>query len=1103
IPRTPNGKVDYEALAAIEDETENYIAPANDVERKILELWSDILKLESGDISTADNFFALGGNSLNIMNLISRMHREFDVRIPLGDIFNSPAIQLQAKLIAAAQPGKYASMEPAEEREYYPLSPAQMRLYLLHQMDIQGIGYNMPQALQLQGYIDRSQLDGTFHRLIQRHESFRTSFMMVNGIPVQRVHPPDEINFQVDYRQLEAKAAGEIIDNVSQPFDLSRSPLLRLILIETGDQEYLMALDMHHIVSDGVSSGILVRDFMSLYEGKELSRQTFHYKDFAIWRNSPAGKENVNRRQNYWLERLTGDIPVLNLPTDYARPPVQRFEGETAPFDLEKTTGLMLNELALNEGGSVFMVVLAIFNLLLSKVSGSKDVVVGTGTEGRGFEELREIIGMFVNTLALRNFPRPSRTFREFLAELKNHTLEDFENQDYPFEDIVENLGVKRDTGRNPVFDVMFQFNNFEVPELAVPGLTLKPYWYRRKISKFDLTLWCRERGDQLGFAFEYSTSLFKRQTIDIFIRYFKEIADAVVRNPREQLGLLQQISLENKEQLLRTVNQDIDAEIKRMAGLEQVLQHRLDRSFRKFEHQIAIEYGDHALTYGELDRRSGRVTRQIIARGIRKGDFVGILMDDRITLITTVLGIIKAGAVFVPLDTSYPHSRLQLMIGNTGTKLIVADHPPVDSFNVDGWFNVEALADSPDVELPGIQYQPGDRLYIYFTSGSTGTPKAILGKNRSLVHFIDWEIHAFGIDAGYRFSQLTSPGFDAFLRDLFVPLTSGGTVCIPPNKDIQLEGTALLPWLEYSRIHLISCVPGLFRLLASQPLTPDNLKQLRVILLSGERTHAADLEEWFDTFNGRIQTVNLWGTSETTLAKTYHIITKADLKRERIPVGKPIPGASVLVLDETMELCDSLVTGRLYIGTPYRSFGYYNDPRSNSTHFIPNPFGSGPEDLLHHTGDMGRILSDGTIDLLGRNDRQVKLRGIRIELEEIEAVLIAHPRVNEAVVIKRGQVSNEILCACFTHSTEQALSGAGGESFTEVIGQYLREKLPAYMVPSLILDIGNIPRTPNGKVDYEALAAIEDETENYIAPANDVERKILELWSDILKLES
>ncbi|MCP5051819.1 MAG: amino acid adenylation domain-containing protein, partial [bacterium] len=1124
IPLTPNGKVDRKTLPVPDmmPGSSEYTPPRDKIEEKLVTIWAEVLHIASESVSIDDNFFELGGHSLNAALVISRIKKELDVKIPLAEVFVATSVRKLADSVRGAEVDKYEAIEAVEKRDYYPLSPAQKRLYFLHKMDPGSISYNMPQVLEFLGELEPVKLERIFQRLIHRHETFRTSFTMVSGEPVQRIHDTGSLAFELKFYELEEEKADQLISDFSRPFDFSQPPLLRGALIKVGGERHILAVDLLHISADGVSFGILVRDFMALFEGKQPAPLRLQYKDFSQWQNGPEGIQQVKQQQEYWLKRFEDQVPAISLPTDYARPLIQNFEGETIGFALDKKESLKLKNIALSKNASIFMVLLATFNILLSKVSGSEDIIIGTGTAGRRHENLNEIIGMFVNTLALRNTPRSSQSFPEFLEELKKNSLQDFENQDYPFEDLVESLEIKRDTSRNPLFDVMFQLNNFEVSELEVPGLRVNGYNYKWEISKFDLTLWGWEREEQLTFAFEYATPLFKRETIDFFIRYFKEIITAVVQNPQARLGQLQQISPGNKEQLLQTLNQEIEAEVQRMMESEQVLQHRLARSFQKYENNIAIEYGTRTLTYGELDQYSNRVAREISIRGLGKGRLTGVLMDDRLELICAALGILKAGGVFVPLDTSYPQSRLELMVTSTDMKFIIAgpdqdnlfagSHFPEtgkpEIIPIDNCLNVEEPGNFSTLQPPDIKYQSEDPLYIYFTSGSTGTPRAILGKNSSLVHFIDWETGTFGIDETYRFSQLTTPGFDAFLRDLFVPLVGGCTVCIPESKEIQLEAATLHQWLEDSRVHLVSCVPSLFRLLASLPLSPDHFNELKVILLSGERITTPDLEGWLETFGDRVQLVNLWGTSETTLAKTYHIIQKKDLKRERIPVGQPIRGAAVMVLDENLEICDPLVAGQLYIRTPFRSFGYYNDSQSNSQRFIPNPFGSDPGDLIHKTGDMGRILLDGTIDLLGRNDRQIKIRGIRIEPGEIEALLQKQPSVKEAVVIKKGVASpaskgmdNEFLSAYVT-AVSEVVSETPGETLVDTLAEYLGKNLPAYMTPSHISLLEDIPRTPNGKVDYEALMVWEDEKESYIAPGNKVEQKLHELWTGILKLE-
>jgi len=543
----------------------------------------------------------------------------------------------------------------------------------------------------------------------------------------------------------------------------------------------------------------------------------------------------------------------------------------------------------------------------------------------------------------------------------------------------------------------------------------------------------------------------------------------------------------------------------------DRILQNKLAQSLSQFYDHIAVQYNNRFLSYGELDKRSNHTAQWIIKKGIEKETFIGVLIDDKIKLIVTMIGILKAGCVFIPLDTAFPADRLKVMIESTDTKFIITDIVGFNDFLAGG--NPGTIeVQNQDVEFcllddifagresswyidrPAVQYSPEDKIYVYFTSGTTGTPKAIIGRNKGLLHFINWEIDTFAIDDTFRFSQFTNPGFDAFLRDILVPLCSGGVICIPPDRDVLLDSTGLIDWVNGTGINLIHCVPSLFRLFNSNPgsLTNHHFKNLKFILLSGEPIRPTDLVHWYETFDERIRLVNLWGTSETTLAKTCYFIRKSDAQKERIPVGKPIRGAMVIVLNENMKICKPMVVGDIYIRTPYRTHGYYNDPELNKARFIPNPFVTDPGDLLHKTGDLGRLLPDDNIEFLGRSDRQVKIRGIRIELEEIESTLLTHPSVKEAVVVKREFSNhNELLCA-YINAKDQVIG----------IKEYLSEKLPDYMVPAHVTKLEEIPRTPSGKVDFTHLPDPLEKEVDYIPPGDVIEKKLQELWSEILGLE-
>jgi amino acid adenylation domain-containing protein len=542
----------------------------------------------------------------------------------------------------------------------------------------------------------------------------------------------------------------------------------------------------------------------------------------------------------------------------------------------------------------------------------------------------------------------------------------------------------------------------------------------------------------------------------------------------------------------------------------ENILQEKIKKSVLDFKDHIVMECGEQRITFGELEKRSQRVMLWLHQKGYEKGTLVGIYMNDRKDFIITLLGILMAGCVCVPMDPSIPRNRIKMMMQSTHTQLIFTDKSgkeqlaPIEEI-LGKFVLANTIFDedsSKEKEMQDLNWTSEDKIYLYFTSGSTGTPKAFVGKNKSLLHFINWEIDTFGLEKGVRVSQLTSPGFDAFLRDVFVPLCSGGTIVIPESPEIQMDPGTLAQWIERNRINLIHCVPSIFRLFyrSDSLVYGQEFKELKNILMSGERINPSDLDPWYQKYGERIQLVNLWGTSETTLAKTFYMIRKSDVNRERIPIGKPIRGAGVVVLDKMLKVCSQRIVGELYIRTPFRTFGYCNDPEANDAKFIPNPFTNDPNDLLHRTGDEGRLLPDGNIELLGRIDRQVKIRGIRIELEEIESILTKHPAIREAVVLKQEtSAKEEFLAAFLVLKNQTQKQGESDGTVSEEIKEYLGGELPTYMVPTIIQELEKLPRKPNGKIDIEALPDPLENKEEVKAPENTVQERLLDLWQEIL----
>ncbi|UCH97246.1 MAG: amino acid adenylation domain-containing protein, partial [Candidatus Aminicenantes bacterium] len=690
IPLTPSGKVNRKALPLPgltgKDKT-GYTPPRNEIEKKLVDIWSGVLNADHSSISINNNFFRLGGHSLNATIAISRIHQYFNIRLTLADIFKTPTIRGLARTIKGAVriEDKYYPIEKVEKKEYYLLSSAQKRLYILDQVEFASTSYNMPEVYQLAEEPDKSRLEQAFRQLIQRHESFRTSFIMPDDEPVQQIH--DEVKFEIEYFDLATENTEGVapptstIKNFIRPFGLSRPPLLRAGLIKTENEKSLLLVDMHHIISDGISMTIFQKELAALYHSKQLPPPIIQYKDYAQWQHKESRKEKMKRQEEYWLKEFKGEIPVLNLPTDFPRPTIQSFAGNTLYFQLGKEQAEVLNLLAATEHTTLFMILFAIFNILLAKLGGQENIVVGTPTAGRRHADLENIIGMFINTLALKNYPSGDKKFSEFLAEVKTKTLDVFENQEYQFEDLVELLNVPRDASRNPLFDVMFVLQNIEEKETHQPGLEMTPYKYLNNICKFDMTLITEETDVGLSFDLGYCTRLFKEETIRFFISYLKKIISLVTTNPQIKISEIEFISDQEKKKILydfNNTNREYPAD-KTIPGLfaEQAEQtpdhtavvgaHQLHELHEKGTRGLAPLY----ITYKELNKQSLQLANLLLEeKGVKPSTMVAIMMEKSLEMIIGILGILKAGCAYVPLDPQAPLSRTKYLLQECGASL-------------------------------------------------------------------------------------------------------------------------------------------------------------------------------------------------------------------------------------------------------------------------------------------------------------------------------------------------------------------------------------------------------------------------------------------------
>jgi amino acid adenylation domain-containing protein/non-ribosomal peptide synthase protein (TIGR01720 family) len=680
IPLTLNGKVDMKALPRPElKSTSDYVPPRDALEKKLVEIWAQVLGVERDIIGIDSNFFELGGQSLKATILAAKIHKALDIELPLTKIFSTPTIRGLGEYVRGASRIKYSSIDPVEEKEFYVVSSVQRRLFFLQQLEPANMSYNMPYFIAVEGDYDPEKFKDVFGLLIKRHESFRTSFEVLNGEPVQRIH--EDVNFEIEYYELATKNAKdheEIIRNYIRPFSLSNPPLLRMGLIIRDKQHMTLMTDMHHIISDGISQSIMESDFMAYYRGENQHPLRIQYKDFAWWLHSKEQQVRIKRQGNYWLKRFAGEIPLLELPVDFERPLAQTFEGKMAFFDIGAEMGNALRALATDTEATLYMVLLAIFNVMLSQLCRQEDIIVGTSLAGRNHSDLQGIMGMFINALALRNYPSREKTFRDFLVEVRQNTLDDFANQDYQFEDLVDQVLAERIPGRTPLFDVMMVLNNEEYPEFKLPGLKLKSISYEKTSAQMDLKLRLIESSENIVCNFEYSSRLFSQKTIDRFIDYFKMVVSSVVKDPNANIGRIEMMTREEKLNVLEEFNRT-----GRSYDLEQTLYRLVEEQAARTPGHAAVvghsakreahnEDLHPALSYRELNEKANRLARLLRKKGVGKETVVGIMMEPGVETIISLLAILKAGGAYLPIDVGVPEQRVRHMLDDTGVCLLL-----------------------------------------------------------------------------------------------------------------------------------------------------------------------------------------------------------------------------------------------------------------------------------------------------------------------------------------------------------------------------------------------------------------------------------------------
>jgi amino acid adenylation domain-containing protein len=1135
IPLTPNGKIDRNGFPEPEIDTgDTYSAPRDSTEKKLVELWSRVLGMDSEQIGIHSDFFDLGGHSLRATILASKIHKEFNIRIPLKEIFKTPTIQGISRYIKKNAEDRFASVQPVETKEYYELSSAQDRFYFLQQIDPNSPGYTLLGLVVLEGILDRQKLETIFTRLIRRHKGLRTSFISVGDKPKQRIFK--DVEFSMQYHEMKEEEVIHFVETTFvKAFDLSRAPLIRAGIIKVAEMRHYLMLSMHHIISDGTSQGILMNEFMKLYEGKKLPPLRLQYNDFSGWQNHQKEKEAAKKQEHYWLKQFEGEIPGLNLPSDYPRPAIKTFEGNRVQFVLDSERTGKIKDLTFKADVTLYMLMLSIYTIFLYKITHQADIVIGSPLACRRHADLEPVVGMFVNILAMRNHPNGRQTFKDFLKDVRKRTVQNFENQDYMFEDLVAAVVRDMDQSRNPLFDAFFSVQNIEFPRVEIPHLELIPTDYYGKVSRFDLGFIVVEEGPELSIMVEYSTRLFKDETIHRYIDYFKTMIVSILANPAEKISTLEMIPKEEKKKLVYEFNNDKKAGYTGRKRVHELFEARVERTpgntavrstieLQNIYDQLKPEPVTIELSYEELNRQADWLAEVLGKKGVTAGCFVGLMVHHPLDLVVGILGILKAGGAYLPIDPEYPDEQKRYMLADSSAKILLTGpgcipgeagkqgghatlavdllYLPLEDDSAVRQSEPTANNGSPSLAAHRAPHTacPGTTAYVIYTSGTTGKPKGTLVEHRGIVNYTMWRLDSYGYSKEDVTLQPLSCCFDGFGSNFYSSLSSGGTLfMVPPQK--RMDVTYIKEMIKENKVTNTSLVPTMYNALLENAKKED-LRTLRFVVLAGENSSAALVKKSMEKIP-QVTLFNEYGLTETSVTSSGgNTVVVSEYSTSNI--GPPIANTQIYILDAFLNPVPIGVAGELHIGGCGVAGGYLNKPEQSNETFIKNPFVQGEGQRLCCSGDLGRWLPDGTIEFLGRKDHQVKIRGFRIELEAVENRLTKHETVKQAAVAAAEQNGHTYICAYIVpRLTPSTHPSKGQESFDVTpLKAYLATRLPAHMIPSYFECLTKIPLTAAGKLDRKALPLPGKKPgKTYIAPRNELEKKLVEIWAEVLSI--
>ncbi len=1106
IPLTSNGKVNRKVLLSIEDykvEENEYVAPTSKTEIQLVTIWKEILGIEK--IGVTDDFFELGGHSIKATRLISEYHRVFNVKLSLRDLFVQKTIEEHSKLLLLSNIEAYQEIPCVELQESYLVSDGQRRLWALSQLEEASVTYNMPFQIELAGDYSEEYFQLSLDAVIARHEILRTVFKPnVSGEVRQYIIAKESFDFKLCYLNFQGDAHPEksaqsyISKDSYAPFDLEAGPLLRASLLKLSENKFVFYFNMHHIISDGWSMDVLSKEVISFYQQYSeghmpvIAPLKIQYKDYAAWQLSQMNDESNMIDKTYWMEKLSGELPLLDLPATKARPTVKTYNGHSFKTYLSKDLTLDLKQFSQDRGGSLFMSLLSVLNVLFNKYTSEQDIIIGSPVAGRDHSDLNDQIGFYVNTLAFRSFVNPSDSFNTFYDTIKESTLLSYSHQKYSFDRLVEDLELKRDVSRNAIFDVMLTLQNvgddvllFNIEENATNIITDSG----STTSKFDLEFSFQEVGSYLSFQIVYNTDVYDEGMIKMMMVHFKQLLNSLLSNPDLSIDSVPYLNKGEKSQLLEGLDATDVAypENKNIIDL-------FDIQIIENPNAVAVELDDRQLTYKELDVLSNQLAHYLLENGVQKEELIPICVERSIDMIVGILGILKSGAAYVPIDPSFPEERISYIINDTKSRLIISNLD-VKSFENKEIINLDSFEYSNFSQTKvDTKIDVNQLAYVIYTSGTTGAPKGVLLEHQNVVRLLFNDGALFDFSHEDVWTMFHSFSFDFSVWEMYGALLFGGKLIIVSSK-VAKDPVLFSNMIEEKGVTVLNQTPSAFKLFQQEILNSSRDISLRYIIFGGDKLVPSLLLDWHTTFPD-CKLINMYGITETTVHVTYKELKGEDVMSQVSNIGKPIPTLSCVILDQHQQLVPVGVTGELYVSGAGVARGYLNRPELTKQRFVQVSIDNLEEKLFYRSGDLVKVLSNGEIEYVGRIDNQVKIRGHRVELGEIEQQILRDESISEAVVITKEENEDKIIVAYLISDNldKKALRG------------YLRTELPSYMIPSYFVQVSSIPLTSNGKIDKKLLPEVNEKDlikEKYLAPDTDKEKILAEVWKDVLRHDS